>query len=130
MKVTKDVRRQARQIFKLSLKDGRLDASRVSASLKELRAQNQRNAEGILSELARLVKLEEKRHHAAVESATELSPDERQSISKSLNERHKSTLTTEFNVTPGLIGGLRVQIGDDVWDGSVKNRLDRLRAAL
>jgi len=25
-----------------------------------------------------------------------------------------------------LIGGMRIRVGSDVWDGSVKNRLERL----
>ncbi len=33
----------------------------------------------------------------------------------------------EFKSNPGLLGGMRVRVGSDVWDGSVKNRLERLR---
>jgi F-type H+-transporting ATPase subunit delta len=32
-------------------------------------------------------------------------------------------------VTPELLGGLRIRVGNDVLDGSVKGRLDRLAAA-
>ena len=35
-------------------------------------------------------------------------------------------MTTEFKTNPALIGGLRIQVGSDVVDASVRSRLDRL----
>ena len=39
-------------------------------------------------------------------------------------------ITTDYRVTPDLIGGLRITLGSNVWDGSVKARLNALRTAL
>jgi len=44
-----------------------------------------------------------------------------------LRRRYGDDLTTEFRTNPDLLGGLRIKIGDDVWDGSVKNRLHKLQ---
>ena len=44
----------------------------------------------------------------------------------SLAEKYGDDLSFEFKVNPGLLGGMRVRVGNDVWDGSVKTRLDRL----
>jgi F-type H+-transporting ATPase subunit delta len=49
---------------------------------------------------------------------------------RDLAVRYGAELVTEFRVNPDLIGGLRVKIGDDVWDGSVRGRLNRLEQEL
>ena len=61
-----------------------------------------------------------------VESAAPLDPQANNKIVNDLQKKHGSDLTTEFKVAPDLIGGLRIKIGSDVWDGSVRHRLDRL----
>jgi len=35
-------------------------------------------------------------------------------------------LMISFNVNPDLIGGVRIQVGSDVYDGSVRSRLQRI----
>jgi F-type H+-transporting ATPase subunit delta len=40
-----------------------------------------------------------------------------------LNRLKGGDVTVAFATNPGLIGGMRVKIGDDVFDGSVKTRL-------
>jgi F-type H+-transporting ATPase subunit delta len=47
-----------------------------------------------------------------------------------LKVRYGEDLTTEFRTNPELLGGLRIKIGDDVWDGSVRNRLSQLQEQL
>jgi F-type H+-transporting ATPase subunit delta len=47
-----------------------------------------------------------------------------------LNKKYGKDLSTEFVVKPELLGGMRVRVGSDVWDGSVRNRLERLRQQL
>ena len=39
-------------------------------------------------------------------------------------------LTTNFIVNPELLGGMRIRVGSDVWDSSVRNRLQRLAQSL
>ncbi|MCX6928030.1 MAG: F0F1 ATP synthase subunit delta [Verrucomicrobia bacterium] len=43
-----------------------------------------------------------------------------------LTRRYGSGLIFDFSQKPGLLGGLRVQIGSDVFDGSVQARLAAL----
>ncbi|NRB26332.1 MAG: F0F1 ATP synthase subunit delta, partial [Roseibacillus sp.] len=47
-------------------------------------------------------------------------------VKGSLAEKYGDDLSFEFKLNPGLLGGMRVRVGNDVWDGSVKTRLDRL----
>ena len=44
-------------------------------------------------------------------------------IVHTLKSKFGSDITTEFRTSPALLGGLRVKLGSDVWDGSVNSRL-------
>jgi len=44
-----------------------------------------------------------------------------------LSKSYGKEVLLESDVDPELIGGLIIQIGNTVWDGSVRNHLDRLR---
>jgi len=60
----------------------------------------------------------------------ELDGNERRSIASKLKKQHGADVTTDFRVTPDLIGGLRITLGSTVWDGTLKSRLDNFRNAL
>ena len=49
-----------------------------------------------------------------------------ESIKANLTKRYGPGLDVQFWVNPSLIGGLRVKVGSDVYDGSVKARLAEL----
>ena len=72
MKISREARRMARELFRFSLVDGRLDASRVSDVSERLVAEKPRAYLQILKELSRLVRLELDRRHAIIESASPL----------------------------------------------------------
>ena len=80
----------------------------------------------ILQHLQRLVKLDEASRTARVESAVALGQAQQQDVRNSLKRLKGGDVTVEFATNPGLIGGMRVKIGDDVYDGSVKTRLTGL----
>ena len=81
---------------------------------------------GILQHLNRLVKLDEASRTARDESAVALGQAQQQDVRNSLKRLKGGDVTVEFATNPGLIGGMRVKIGDDVYDGSVKTRLTGL----
>jgi F-type H+-transporting ATPase subunit delta len=64
-----------------------------------------------------------------VESAERLSDDIKDGVLKDLKARYGDDVTSEFKVVPDLLGGMRVRVGSDIWDGSVKTRLDQLSQA-
>ena len=126
MKGTKQSRRFAKQLFKSCQANGRLDADRTQKSVQLLIEQKPRGYFGILQHLYRLVKLDEASRTARVESAVALGQAQQQDIQDSLNRLKDGNVTVEFAENPRLIGGMRVKIGDDVFDGSVKTRLTGL----
>jgi len=47
-------------------------------------------------------------------------------IKADLEKRYGAGLNVTYSVDPSLIGGLRIQVGSDLYDGSVKTRLEKL----
>ena len=113
----------ARELYGFSLVNGRLDANRVSEISERLVTEKPRAYLQTLSELSRLVRLELDRRHAVIESASPLDETSAASIADTLKSKFGSDITTEFRTTPSLLGGLRIKLGSDVWDGSVNSRL-------
>ncbi len=73
------------------------------------------------------MKLDLERRTARVESAAALSPEQRTTVEGSLAWKYGTGLDVSFVQNPALIGGLRIQVGSDVYDGSVRARLESLR---
>ncbi len=130
MKISKEARRAARQLFRVCMVDGRMDESRVRQIVNQVSQSKPRGFIAILESFTRLVRAELDKQRALVESATELDSATRQQLQQSLDSKYGRPLHLEFSVKPELLGGIRVRVGSDVWDGSVKARLGNLQAAL
>lgn len=130
MKISKEARRSSRQLFRVCLADGKLDESRVRLVLNQVAASKPRGYIAILTNLQRLITTEVERSSALVESATELGADTRAELQASLSKKYGRPISLSFQVNPELLGGIRVKVGSDVWDGTVKARLEALKAQL
>lgn len=126
MKAGKQVRREAKDLFRATFSNGVMDESKVRAMVKRVIEVKPRGFVAILDQFKRLVKLEEARRSANIESAIALSPDQQASVSSNLQRIYGRGLNISFQQNPSLIGGLRVRVGSDVYDGSVSARLNRL----
>jgi F-type H+-transporting ATPase subunit delta len=127
MKISKQARRDARELFRSCLPNGRLDESRALSVVKRVAVGKPRGYVAILSHFQRLVRLEVARRTAKVESATTLPPSTQSQIQSDLAQRYGEGLTFTFAQNPSLIGGIRVQVGGDVYDGTVLGRLNELK---
>jgi len=126
MKGNKQSRRGAKQLFKSCQVEGQLAEERVRQAVALVIEKKPRRYFGILQELQRLVKLDVSSRRARVESAVVLTDAQQQNIRESLGRLKDGEVTVEFVENTDLIGGMRVKIGDDVFDGSVKTRLATL----
>jgi F-type H+-transporting ATPase subunit delta len=126
MKVNKEIRQLARELLRASFTDNQLDQGKVGSLVQSLITKKPRRYLDVLELYKRLLRLELAKRHARIESATELQADARDQILSNLKQRYGSDLTAEFSVDPKLLGGMRIRLGSDVWDGTVKNRLERL----
>ncbi len=126
MKATKQARRDASQLFRLCLVNGLLDEGRVRQVVQQTAAAKPRGYLAILSHLQRLVRLDRAQHTAKVDSAVALPPDVQASVQTGLARQYGPGLSTSFADDPALIGGMRIRVGSDVYDGSVRARLAAL----
>jgi F-type H+-transporting ATPase subunit delta len=127
MKISKQARRDAKALFNSCVNNGLLDENRVRQAVQAVVAGKPRGYVAILQQLQRLVKLDLDRRSAKVESAVTLTPDQENEVKADLNRRYGAGLNISFAQNPALLGGLRVQVGSDVYDGSVHARLEALR---
>jgi F-type H+-transporting ATPase subunit delta len=67
---------------------------------------------------------------AEVRTALPLEDAQRSAVTDRLHELTGSTIQINEVVDESLIGGITVRIGDQLYDASVRNRLERLRARL
>ena len=126
MKISKQAQREARQLFRSCQVNGLLDENRVRRTFELVLEKKPRGCIGILSRLQRLVKLDLEQHAARVESATPLPADLREEVAASITRNYGAGVDISFSQNPALIGGLRIQVGSDLYDGSVKTRLEKL----
>ena len=61
---------------------------------------------------------------ATVRTARELSDSDRSRLAQALGAQYDSAIHLQVVVDPEVVGGLRVEIGDDVIDGTVSSRLE------
>ena len=126
MKITKKAKREAKHLYRLCLVNGLLDENRVRQVVQRAVATRERRIPSILAHFLRLVKLDYARHTATIESATPLPADLQTVVQSGLTQRYGPGLTTTFVQRPELIGGMRIQVGCDVYDGSVRAGLEAL----
>jgi F-type H+-transporting ATPase subunit delta len=123
MKTNRRARREARRLYRACLVDGLLDDGRARQVVERVAGSRRRGSLPILSHFHRLVSLDRARHRAIVESAFPLPPDLRASVEAGVVNAYGRGVITSFADNPALIGGMRVKVGSDVYDGSVRAAL-------
>jgi F-type H+-transporting ATPase subunit delta len=126
MKTAKQTRREAKRLFRLCLINGSLDESRVRQVAKTVFDSGRRGSPALLHQFLHLVKLDQARHAAEIESTTPLPDQLRASIETDLARLYGPGISASFALNPALIGGMRIKVGSDVYDGSVKAGLTEL----
>jgi F-type H+-transporting ATPase subunit delta len=130
MKINKEIRRLTREMLRASFTDGQLDPGRITSLVDSFITRQPRNSVAILQNYRRLLRLELEKRRARIETASPVDPQISSKLIANLKKKYGNDLTTEFVVNPQLLGGMRIRVGSDVWDGTVRNRLERLRQQL
>jgi F-type H+-transporting ATPase subunit delta len=130
MKATRRIKRAAGDLFRICLVDGALNEDRARKVAGLLASSKRRGALAILSSFQRLVRLDRGRYTALVESATPLGDTARERIQSGLARTYGPALETVFAENRALIGGVRIKVGSDVYDGSIRAKLAALEALL
>ena len=126
MKVSKDAARDASRIFRLCAPEGKLDEDKLRSAIDMIVTQKPRDYRGILHAIKRLTRLDVESRSALIVSATELDTPSRVTIEENLKKQYGNDLSYSYQTDASLLGGIRIRVGNDVLDGSVKARLNRL----
>jgi F-type H+-transporting ATPase subunit delta len=110
----------------------RLGASKIVRNFLFVVVDNQRGhlLPEIVSAFESVLRHRQGVEEAEITSAVELSNGQKSTLLKTLEHLTGKKVQAKYTLQPELIGGAVVRIGDTIYDGSVKNRLNQLRARL
>lgn len=117
----------ARQLFSLTLDQGRLAPERVTAVLQWVDKHRPENPSAVLRAFKRLVEAEVARSQVVIEYAGDPSPAVLAEITASMIRHYGRPLETVAVARPELIAGLRVQVGCDIYENTVVSQLAALK---
>ena len=110
----------------------RLGGSKIIRNFLFVMADNQRVH--LLPEIVKTFELVLRKRQGVAEaditSASELNGGQKTALIKTLERLSGKKIQAKYALGPELLGGAVVRIGDTIYDGSVLNRLNRLRAQL
>jgi F-type H+-transporting ATPase subunit delta len=130
MAASKATKQLARQLYKLSFVNGRLTEERVAGVLAYVEKNRPAQTVAVLKEYHRLIAAEVARNQAIVEHSGSVSPQTLQTIAASLTKKYQRPITATAQPNADLLAGLRVRVGDDVYEYSVAGQLQQLGAAV
>lgn len=126
MKIGKDTQNAARRLFRLCMDGNTVVEDRVRLIARKIAERKPRHYAALLAAFSRMVEYAVKSRTATIRSAVPLTDEERLRIQEKLAAQYGTGLYYHWEVEPDLLGGVRIQVGDDVKDGSVRSRIDRL----
>ncbi|WP_109210053.1 MULTISPECIES: F0F1 ATP synthase subunit delta [Microbacterium] len=113
-----------------TLLKGRASAGTTLIASSLVQQPRERRVRQLLSRATKLVADQRGRAVATVVAAAPLSAEQSQRLTAALTKRYGSNVSLNTIVDPSVVGGIRVQIADDVIDASVSSRLADLRQRL
>jgi F-type H+-transporting ATPase subunit delta len=129
MAAPKQIRQTARVLFNVSLENGAIAPERVAGVLAWVEKAKPSGELAVLREYHRLVKAEINRTRARIEHSGALPAGAESSIAAALSKRYNRAITATTTENSALIAGIRVSIGDDVFESSIAGQLESLSLA-
>jgi F-type H+-transporting ATPase subunit delta len=129
MRGSKQIQQQARAFLRLSVVDGRVSEERVAGVLAYVEKHGIPHAPQVLNAYRHLLSLEIARGRAVVEHAGPVADAALTAIGEAMSRRYARPVTAIAKPAPGLLAGLRVRVGDDVYESSASGQLAALAAS-
>ena len=123
MRATAQIKREAKRLYQLCVVDGSLNENRATQVVRQVIDSKRRGSMALLMHFQRFVRLDCEAHTANVETAVPLPPDLQGDVQARLKDLYGSAIQTQFSLKPELIGGMRIKVGSDVYDGTVQSEL-------
>ncbi|TAG29203.1 MAG: hypothetical protein EAZ36_04460 [Verrucomicrobia bacterium] len=126
--VTAKIRAYAKQLVQLSLDGGAVSAERVAGVLEYIEKYPPARPQAVLLAYHKLVAAEIAKGEARIEHAGPVVPSALTAIAEALAKRYGRPVVPIATPNSKLLAGLRVRIGDDVFESSVSGQLAALAA--
>jgi F-type H+-transporting ATPase subunit delta len=126
----KQTQKLARQLFRVSLVNGELSAERVTGVLEYIEKHKPAHPHAVLNAYYRLVAAEVARGQAVVEHAGPITPAAVNAIAAKLATKYQRKISPIAQRNDALLAGIRVRVGDDVYESSVAGQLAALAASV
>ncbi|HRE06785.1 MAG TPA: F0F1 ATP synthase subunit delta [Opitutaceae bacterium] len=126
----KKTQQTARQLFKLSVVDGVVSAERVAGVLAYIEKTEPARSLALLKSYQRLIATELAKSEAIVEHAGPVADAALSAIGSSMSRRYGRTVTPHARRNDALLAGVRVRVGDDIYESSVAFQLATLSASV
>lgn len=129
MKKNKRVLKLVEKCVGVCCREGKVNAQKASRTLKLLKSFSTDRAIFAISEFLKGIKKQKDQYLLVVESNTKLSQTEINKFAKILKKDHIFSEVRNV-VNPSLLGGLRIKIGDNIHDYSLKGKIAQLGGAI
>jgi F-type H+-transporting ATPase subunit delta len=123
MRASKQSQQFARQLFNLSLADGQVSAERVEGVLACLSKHPPRQPLAVLRRYQWLVVTQLAKNRALVEHAGPVEDRVLRLLETAFTRKYQRPVTAAARPAPALIAGLRIRVGDDLYESSVASQL-------
>lgn len=128
MRSTIKQRRLAKSLLQLSLSDdGRIKRNAVEEILESLHISRPSGLVIILRLFLHQIRRHEYTYHARVEYGGREGERLSEKILKKLNQNSSKALDLTVIDNPKLIAGCKIRLGDDVYENSISDRLNKLQ---
>lgn len=129
MKKNKVLNNLIANALKISYQNGKLNQKKADQIVKNFKKLETSQAIYCLTRFSKAIKNEQDKKTLKIDSATKLTKSEVDDILKEVKKAHLIEIITT-NVDSSLHGGVKVQIGDYIYDFSVENKIKQLGEAI
>lgn len=129
MKSIKTIKKEAIKAAQLSFKGDVLDESIARKFIKEFKKLPLNESVLTLNYYLRALKTQIAKTTMVVESAIKIGESEIKDLKTGLGKQMK-VLEVEQKINPSILGGVKVRIGDVIFDNSVRSRINQVKEAL
>ncbi len=127
MKISKQTKKLAKEIIKVSTENKLVNEEKLNRFIHILVSSDDSLGLSILSEIERSLALYQRNQTLTIESAYPVESEQIEAIKQQFEKQTKAKLTPEVTVNKSLISGVKVTLGDNVWEHSVKNSLEQMK---
>ena len=125
MKKNKRLKKLVERCVGQCCQEGRINEPKALKIIKDLKALPLEEAIYSISEFLKELKKQKDKHSLTVESMVPIPKTDLDKIAAKFSKEYKISEVKNI-ISPNLLGGLKIRIGDIVFDDSIQNRIRQL----